>query len=183
MIQGHFYFISDEFYKKHDPHNQLMKNKEGAHDRPCFYVFPDNKNKNIFWCVPISSQVEKFEKIVENKLDKQAARSLKIPKCNTIRFGNVMGEKRVFLIQNMFPVTENYITSTYIDRNTKNPVTVDPKTEKDILVNAKDILKLVFHGHSNLVFSDIIKTHSDLISEVRARLARESQYTQDKEWS
>lgn len=139
MTQGHFYFISDEFYKKHDPNNQLMKNKEGIHDRPCFYAFPDTKNINILWCVPISSQIEKFEKIVKNKLDKQAARGIKIPKCNTIRFGNVMGQKRAFLIQNMFPITANYITATYIDRNTKNPVTVDPKTEKDILVNAKDI--------------------------------------------
>jgi len=166
MTQGHFYFISDEFYKKHDPNNQLMKNKEGIHDRPCFYAFPDTKNINILWCVPISSQIEKFEKIVKNKLDKQAARGIKIPKCNTIRFGNVMGQKRAFLIQNMFPITANYITATYIDRNTKNPVTVDPKTEKDILVNAKDILKLVFRGYNNLVFSDIKKTHSDLISEL-----------------
>lgn len=168
MKQGFFYFISDEFYKKYDPKNLLMQNKVGTHNRPCFFAFPDPKNANIFWFVPISSQVEKFEKILQNILDKQIERGVKFPKCNTIRFGKVMGQKRAFLIQNMFPVTTDYITSIYIDRNTKKPVTIAPKTKKDILVNAKKVLKLVFRGYDNLVFSDILKMRSDLIAEQEA---------------
>ena len=177
MIQGHFYFISDKFYEKYDPKNQLMKNKRKAHGRPCFFAFPDNKDTNILWCVPISSQIEKFERIVKQKLDRQEARGIQRPKCNTIRFGNVMGQKRAFLIQNMFPVTAEYITETYIDRNTKNPVTVDPKTEKDIRANAKDILKLVLHGYNNLVFSDVLKTRADLIMELRISRSGKTELT------
>lgn len=43
-----------------------------------------------------------------------------------------------------------------------------PKTQKDILVNAKKVLKLVFRGYDNLVFSDILKMRSDLIAEQEA---------------
>ena len=92
----------------------------------------------------------------------------KAPKCNTIRFGEVLGQKRAFLIQNMFPVTKAYISSTYIDRNSNNPVTIAPKTERDITTNAKDVLKLVFHGHSNLVFPNIQAIYSSLILELSA---------------
>ena len=36
MKQGHFYFISDEFFQKYDPDHRLMQNKEDGHFRPCF---------------------------------------------------------------------------------------------------------------------------------------------------
>lgn len=166
MKQGTFFFIADDFFTKHDPEGHLMKNKEGGHNRPCFYAFPDKKDENIFWCVPISSKIEKFEKIVQNKISKQVAKGYKLPKCNTIRFGEVLGQKRAFLIQNMFPVTAAYISTIYIDKNSHRPVTVAPDTEKDIISNARDILKLVFRGYRNLVFSDIQKTYLDLIAEL-----------------
>ena len=40
------------------------------------------------------------------------------PKCDTIRFGEVLGKKRAFLIQNIFPVSKRYIESAYVDKNT-----------------------------------------------------------------
>lgn len=166
MKQGTFFFIADEFFAKHDSNGRLMKNKEGAHNRPCFYAFPDRKEPNIYWCIPISSRIEKYEKIVENKLTK-FGKGYKAPKCNTIRFGEVLGQKRAFLIQNMFPVTPRYISTVYIDRNTQTPVTITPATEKDIVKNAREILKLVFRGYSNLVFSDIRKTYADLTAELQ----------------
>ncbi len=175
MKQGTFFFITDDFFKKHDPANRLMKNKEGTHHRPCFYAFPDKKEPDIFWCIPISSQVKKFENIAQNKISKQLAKGIKNPKCNTIRFGEVLGQKRAFLIQNLFPVTAAYVSATYIDKNTLNPVTIEPATEKDIATNAKDILKLVFRGYSNLVFSDIQKTYTDLIFELHPERQKESQ--------
>lgn len=167
MKQGTFFFITDDFFIKYDSDERLMKNKEGSHNRPCFYAFPDKKEPNIFWCIPISSQVEKYEKIVQNKILKQTAKGYKTPKCNTIRFGEVLGQKRAFLIQNMFPVTAAYISSVYIDKNTLNPVTIVPAVEKDIITNANDILKLVFRGYHNLVFSDIQQIYHDLIEEMR----------------
>ena len=171
MRQGTFFFITDDFFTRYNPDGHLMKNKEGHHDRPCFYAFPDNAEPNIYWCIPISSRTEKYERIAENKIAKQIEKGYKAPKCNTIRFGEVLGQKRAFLIQNMFPITAKYISNVYIDKNTQSPVTIPPATEKDIVKNAKDILKLVFRGYSNLVFSDIQKIYADLTEELHASAA------------
>lgn len=162
MKRGNFLFISDSFYEKYDEKGFLMKNKEGIHNRPCFYAFADKKNSQIIWCVPISSQTEKFEKIVQKKIQKQQLKGIKNPKCNTIRFGFVMGKPKAFLIQNMFPVAETYITDIYIDRNTHKPVSIKPELEKDIIKNAREVQKLVFRGYDKLVFADIQNIYKEL---------------------
>ena len=165
MQTGQFYFISDDFFLKFDPEKLLMGNKDGQHRRPCFYAFRDRQLSYIYWCIPISSRTEKFEDIVRKKLQRQVDRGVQQPKCNTIRFGNVMGQRRAFLIQNMFPITEDYISALYIDRNTQKPVTVDSNTAKDIYLNAKNVLKLVMRGYRDLVFPDIMTMKQQLSVE------------------
>jgi len=170
MKQGQFYFIADEFYNIHDKDHTLMQNKEMVddteHGRPCFFAFQDNKSPGIFWCVPISSKISKYEAIYNRKLENQRDRGIQNPKCNTICFGDVMGLPRVFLIQNIFPIIDKYIASVYLDRNTQTPVTIEPETERTVVNNAKDILRLVNRGHKNLVFSNITKIYYDLIAEL-----------------
>lgn len=147
-----------------------MRNKETVdgkeHGRPCFYAFPDKKNPLIFWCVPISSHVDKYTGIYEHKLKKQRDRGISNPRCNTIRFGNVMGIKKAFLIQNMFPVIEKYVGEVYINRLTKKAVRIPANIEHDIISNAKEVLRLVRSGNAHLVFSDIMKTYNDLNAEL-----------------
>lgn len=184
MTHGNFYFISDRFFEKYNTNGTLMKNKEGLHARPCFYAFPDTKIPNIMWCIPISSQVEKYENIVCRKLQKQINKGIAKPICNTIVFGNVLGQKRVFLIQNIFPVTEKYIENIYIDRNTQNPVSISPKDERIIKKYAKDVLKAVFHGHSFLVFTDIQNIYEKLSAELLCEQENEEyeDYDEEDEW-
>ena len=133
--------------------------------RPCFYAFPDKKNPLILWCVPISSQVDKYMRICNHKLEKQRSKGVRMPKCNTIRFGEVLGAKKAFLIQNMFPVTMKYISEIYINRMTQEAVRIPLNTEKDIIVHANEVLKLVRSGNNHLVFSDIIITYNELTAE------------------
>ena len=99
--QGQFCFITDDYYINYDKERKLMRNKEVVdnkeHDRPCFYAFPDKKNPLILWCIPISSQVDKYMRIYDHKLEKQQVKGIRTPKCNTIRFGEVMGVKKAFL--------------------------------------------------------------------------------------
>lgn len=76
-----------------------------------------------------------------------------------------MGQRRAFLIQNMFPITEDYISALYIDRNTQKPVTVDSNTARDIYLNAKNVLKLVMRGYRDLVFPDIMTMKQQLSAE------------------
>jgi len=89
-----------------------------------------------------------------------------MPKCNTIRFGEVLGAKKAFLIQNMFPVTMKYISEIYINRMTQEAVRIPLNTEKDIIVHANEVLKLVRSGNNHLVFSDIIITYNELTAEL-----------------
>jgi len=109
MEQGQFYFIKDVFFTVYDKEHMLMRNDEGVNtdgkkrSRPCFYAFKDKKNPLVLWCVPISSQLDKYLRIYNQKLDRQREKGIKSPKCNTIRFGEVMGIKKAFLIQNIFP--------------------------------------------------------------------------------
>ncbi|MCL1808119.1 MAG: hypothetical protein FWG31_10535 [Oscillospiraceae bacterium] len=170
MEQGKFCFIMDAFFTIHDKDRKLMRNKETVdgkeHDRPCFYAFPDRKNPLILWCVPVSSKVDKYLRIVNHKIEKQQGKGIKRPKCNTIRFGEVMGVKKAFLIQNMFPVIEKYIKEIYINRLTQEAVRIPRHIERDIISHSGEVLRLVRSGHRSLVFSDIIETYNALIEEL-----------------
>lgn len=169
LKSGRFYFISDDFYNNFDKEKKLMQNKENVDgkpaNRPCFFSFPDSNNSEIYWCVPISSKVEKYQNIYDKKIEKQIAKGIISPKCNTIKFGDVMGKKRAFLIQNMFPVTQEYVQSTYIDKNTHNEVTIDNAKEKEIIKNAKEVLKLSKRG-IQIIFGDVHKIYSALSAEL-----------------
>ena len=178
MKQGQFYFITNEFYKIHDKEKKLMQNKETidgiSRDRPCFYAFPDRNNAAVLWCVPISSKIDKYKGIYNKKIENQRQRGVKNPKCNTICFGEVMGRERAFLIQNMFPITKTYIAGVYINKATHSVVRISELTEKEIIENALQILKLVFHGNTRLVFSDIITTYKTLNAELGAEQSKQN---------
>ena len=55
--QGYSYHIQDEFFDMIQD-KYLMSNKEGGNYRPHFLAIQDSKNKNLYWMIPISSQVE-----------------------------------------------------------------------------------------------------------------------------
>ena len=78
-----------------------------SHDRPCFCAFQDSKT-GLFWLVPISSKIQKFRRIYQNKVNKYG-------RCDTIDFGYVLGHEKAFLLQNMCPVLDRYIKNEYFD--------------------------------------------------------------------
>ncbi|MFV0479878.1 MAG: type III toxin-antitoxin system CptIN family toxin [Anaerorhabdus sp.] len=166
MDKGVFFFIREEFFIKYDLDGSLMKNKGNGNKRPCFYAFQDKNNSDIYWCVPISSRVEKYESIVQHKILRQKQKGNKNPKCNTIRFSEVLGQKRAFLIQNMFPITSRYIDCIYMEKDVEIEVRVSKIDEKDIIKNAKEVQKLVFNGYSRLIFNDVQKIYNDLMIEL-----------------
>jgi len=130
MEKGCFYFIKDNYFLEFTDPN-LMKNKENGNRRPCFFYFKDENN--IIWLIPISSKVEKFKVIYENKVKKYGY-------CNNIYFGEVLGVERVFLLQNMFPITEEYISEQYIYG--EKPVKIKYENEKELSKLGKKILAL-----------------------------------------
>ncbi len=150
-VAGGFYFISDKFYSDF-PDPYLMPNKTDEigqeHNRPCYYAYLDNKT-GLYWVIPISSKVEKYQKIAENKRKKYG-------RCDTILFGNVLGRKSAFLIQNMFPTTEEYFESQYINSRDGVPVRVDGAFEKELKRSARRVIALVHNGRNNLIFPDVL---------------------------
>lgn len=109
---GTFYFIKDEFFDIVND-KELIQNKENGIKRSCYYFFRSKENSKIIWFIPISTKIEKYKKIYDNKIQKQVKLGKK-PTIDTIVFGYVANTYSTFLIQNMFPVTEKYIENQYI---------------------------------------------------------------------
>lgn len=160
MLQAQLYFLSDQYYQDF-PDDKLMKNKDiingTPHNRPCFFAFEDFKIAGIYWIVPISSRFEKFKRIEQEKIKKYGH-------CNTIRFGMVLGRNTAFLIQNMCPATNKYLTA-YIDKN-KCPVRIDNRVATDVETNARYVLALAKRG-AKVIFPDIFKIYHELEQQLR----------------
>lgn len=160
MLQAQFYFLSDQYYQDF-PDDKLMQNKDAlngmSHSRPCFFAFKDSKVTDIYWIIPISSKFEKFKRIAQDKIKKYGH-------CNTIRFGIVLGRNTAFLIQNMCPATEKYLTA-YIDKN-KCPIRMDDRTAADIEKNARNVLALSKRG-VKVIFPDVFKIYHQLVQQLQ----------------
>lgn len=149
-----FYFISDEFIKKYGIKYNLMENKETGTKRPCYFCFKDKIDEHIIWFVPISKQYEKYKTIYEKKKEK-----IKREPLNFV-FGIVKDENAVFLIQNMFPTTEEYIGEKYQIRN--NDVTISIPLQKEIIEKAEAILRLESKG-IHVAFSNLLDFKKELL--------------------
>lgn len=153
MPEAQLFFLSNEYYEDF-PDDKLMKNKDVvdgmSHNRPCFFAFPDTKVPGIYWIVPISSRYEKYKKIEQDKIARYG-------KCNTIRFGKVLGRDTAFLIQNMCPETSKYLTA-YIDKNNQ-PIRIDNRIAADVLAMAK--------RGSKVIFPDVFKIYQGLEQQLR----------------
>lgn len=81
----------------------------------------------------------------------------KYGRCDTLAFGFVLGEKKAFLIQNMFPVTEEYFNNVYLDKNTSKPIQLSESLKKELKSKANKVLSLYKRKRVKLVFTDIEK--------------------------
>ena len=159
MDSGHFYYINSKYFEKFND-SMLMTNKEVVngkqHNRPCFYALEDNKT-GLYWLIPISSQVSKYRKYYNNKISKHH-------RCDTIVFGEVLGHEKAFLIQNMCPVTDEYIMNEYIDSAANIPVRVDGSLEQELIEKAKRILALQRKGYK-FIFPDVLSIEKELLKK------------------
>jgi len=155
---GSFYFLKDIYFTDF-PDKNLMRNSEtmqGAKGRrPCFYAFHD-QGKDIYWLIPISSRLDKFQNIYNQKFNKYGF-------CDTIVFGPVLGHDKAFLIQNICPATSYYIDNIYLDQQTSSPVRVDGVLEKKLIVKAKKVIALQRKG-VRLIFPDVLHIEKQLIN-------------------
>lgn len=86
MESGKFYFINDEYYEKFNGMG-LLENRETingiSHGRPCYYAFKES-DSIIYWMIPISSKIEKYQKEYNKSKDRYGF-------CDSISFGYILG--------------------------------------------------------------------------------------------
>lgn len=128
---GYVYHIKDEYFEfvKDD---KLMKNHENGNTRPTYFCIK-NTNSKILWFIPMSSKVEKYRNLQKQKIEKNGV-------CDTIVIGKYRRKESVFLIQNIFPITEKYID--HIDTVRNQAVAVVEGTKKEITYKVSKIFKL-----------------------------------------
>ena len=156
---GYFYFIKDIFFEIIDD-KELMQNKENGNKRPCYFCFKSKKYDDIIWFIPVSTKIEKYQKIYNNKIQKQIKLG-KNPSVDTIVFGEIANTYSAFLIQNMLPGTKEYVESQYIKN--KVPIRLSNKLQEEIIEKANKVLNLYNHGMKNIVFPNIDKILEQLI--------------------
>jgi hypothetical protein len=157
VLQGYAYHIKDSYFSFADDEN-LMQNKECGSYRPTLYCLKD-EHADLYWMIPISSHYEKYFAIKE-KITRQGK------PCRGIVLGEFDGQNAAFLIQNMFPVTEEYID--HIHTRNGNPVPVKRDLQRQIRKNTKKLLTLSQKG-IKVTFTDILRIKSKLLDDIAGK--------------
>lgn len=101
MITGHFYFLKPQYFDDF-PNSKFMSNHQETdtreHKRPCFCAFTENDK--VFWLIPISSKVDKFEKVYADKVERYGKCDTNpVQLCDKVRKRIIHKAKRVLVLQ------------------------------------------------------------------------------------
>ncbi len=167
--EGYVYHINDAYFAKAKD-DKLMQNKEGGTYRPTFLCMEDKATPGLLWVVPMSSKVAKFQAIHDRQQSKYG-------KCLTIVMGEYDGQQAAFLLQNMFPITEQYLD--HIHTRNGNPVPVKYSIAQEVRSNMQQLLQLISRG-KQVVFPDVKRLKAMMIEELHpaAHRAADQQHPQ-----
>ena len=157
MEENKLYFIKDEYFKKYKVSNTSLNkdaDENGEHNRPCYYAFKEN---NIYWMIPISSQLDKYEYEYQKSIKKYGV-------CDSISFVYIKGNKNVALIQNMIPVTDKYVDKIYTYFGTDTPIEINDKKKKELNAKARKVIRFARIG-KKLTFTPILDFEKRLLEE------------------
>ena len=103
MRKAGFYIIKNKFFEDmNEPYLKGNKNE----NRPHYYCF-ENQTNGIYWMIPLSSRVEKYKKIIDKKKRENKP-------CDILHLVKLDDDREsVFLLQDMFPIIEDYIEREY----------------------------------------------------------------------
>lgn len=149
---GYLYHIKDEYFDVVND-NSLMQNHERGKKRPTYFTI---KDKNILWFIPISSKVDKYEKIIEKKIERYGF-------CNTIIIRKMADMDVAILLQNAFPILEKYID--HIHTVDGVPLNVPTDLQNEIKGLFKNMIGLKKRG-TNLFFTDIDNLKNKMLEEL-----------------
>jgi hypothetical protein len=153
VVPHGLYTVSNEYFVRFkSPY--LTDNK--LENRPYYYAFRDKDG--IIWLIPLSSQVESYS----NKIARDERR-YGSGRCLYYHIGKIAGKNRVFLIGNMFPVTQDYIKKEYTLFG-QHYVVRNEKLIKEIHPRAVRYLSLVRDGKLNPTV-DILNIRDELLAQ------------------
>lgn len=153
--EGYLYHISVDFFKLVDDPN-LSVNHTGTHSRPSYFLV---KDKDLLWFIPLSTKIDKYKKIVENKKQKYG-------KCNTILIRKIANKENAILIQNAFPTLSNFLSHPHTING--KPYRVPTGIQQEIKNNFDELMKLKKSG-INLFFTDVDKITLLMNQELKAQ--------------
>ena len=135
VVERGFYTIKDRFFV--DFPDPYLKGNKSEH-RPHYFALTDPKT-GLLWMIPMSSQAEKYQGIVDMR------KALGKP-CDILHICKLdNGVTNAFLLADMFPVTEEYVSAEYTIAG--NHMTLTSDTEAEIVLRkAKRVLNMLHRG-------------------------------------
>lgn len=124
--------------------------------RPTYFCIK-NENTNILWFIPMSSKVEKYKKIRDEKIKKYGS-------CDTILIRKFLGKESVFLLQNMFPTIEKFVDHSHIVNGEETKVI--NQIAEDIEKVFNKLMRLIELG-KKVIFTDIEKDMKLMLEELK----------------
>ncbi|MTI82301.1 MAG: hypothetical protein FH756_00055 [Firmicutes bacterium] len=154
LTENGFYIIDDQFFIDF-PDPYLRGNHQ--ENRPHYYCFKE-KDTSLYWVIPLSFQIDKYKKIIEKK------RRTKKP-CDILHILKIAGRESVFLIQDMFPITEKYIKREYTIDNIPLKL-LNKKQINQLNKKARKILVLIRKGIIlNPTQPNVLKVEEELLKK------------------
>jgi len=154
MIENGCYMIKDCFFKKfNDPY--LKGNKNG--NRPHYFCIKDATCEKLFWVIPLSSRVDKYKDIISSRTSAGKP-------CDILHIIEINNKESVFLIQDIFPITEEYVSREYTINGIHLLVWKDNEIIKQ---KAKNIIRLINRGVKfGATQPDVLKIKKALIADI-----------------
>ncbi|MDO4302007.1 MAG: hypothetical protein Q4D26_11545 [Clostridia bacterium] len=150
-----FYIIKDSFFEYVKDSN-LKGNKDG--NRPHYYCFLDNST-GLYWMIPLSSKIEKYRRIIKKRTDSNKP-------CDIVHILKTDNDREsAFLIQDMFPVTEEYIEREYTIAGNHMKITSEHAAQ-EIERKARKILGMIKRGVKFMPTQpDVLKIQEKLLKK------------------
>ena len=152
---GYLYHIKDDYFKKVNDEN-IMSNHEYQKKRPTYFTIKDN---DILWFIPLSSKVDKYQKLLDKKVQKYGT-------CDSIIIAKIVEDDSAILLQNAFPTLEKYIDHIHMINGA--PAKVGTDLQKEILLKFKRLMKLNDRG-IKVFFTDIDKLKQQMLDEINEK--------------
>lgn len=144
MEVGSIVHIQNRFFDLvKDP--SMMPNKGNGGYRPHYLCIRDSQKADIFWAIPISSKADKYRAIMEQK-------KALYGRCDTIVVASFCGRDCAYLIQNAFPITEQFVDHFHTVKGV--PVQIGLDLEQELRSKLHKVLS-VYRRTGGLLFTNV----------------------------